>query len=119
MPNKKIDLKLTPIKPKTSIEKLPDLTDLAKSLWMKWRKDKATPYFGSILPLFKSKDYNFKIVEFYPHAAEVDKRKKAFYKTTQEAIEACIGFANAHGYYAERIDLESLLSRAGTRRESF
>lgn len=119
MTDKKIELKLTPLDEKASIKSLPDLTDLTRSLMMKFRKDSTIPYFGSIRSLFDSEAFRYKIIEFYPHATEVDRRKRAYYQTTQQALDACVAFLKDKGYHAERIDLESILSRAGTRRETF
>jgi hypothetical protein len=111
MPEQRIELKLTPLDERVSIEDLPDPTDLTNGIWMKWLKDRTTPYFGSIRPIFESKAFRYKIVEFYPHAAEIDKRKKAFYPTEGEAIGACIKFLEEKGYSVKIFDLESRLSR--------
>jgi len=62
MPDKKMELKLTPINTQSSLKNLPDLTDLTNGIWMKWLKDNTTPYFGSILPIFESEAFKYKIV---------------------------------------------------------
>jgi len=119
MPEQRIELKLTPLDERVSVENLPDPADNAKSLYMKWIKDNRTPYFGSIMPFLTSIDFNYRIVNFYPNSAENGSQRKKVYQTTQEALEACFAFLKEKGYCAERIDVESQLSRAGRRRESF
>jgi hypothetical protein len=111
MAEEKREIRLKPIDEKVSINSLPDLAALTNCLWMRWLKDNRAPYFGTIIPIFKSEAFNYSIVEFYPHSAETEKKRKASYQTTGEAIDACMKFLEEKGYSAKIFDLESWLSR--------
>jgi hypothetical protein len=112
MEQKPIYLKLTPLDEKVRIEELKDLTDITRKLMLQYGGDNSIPFFGSICsPVFTSIDFNYEIVEFYPHSAEIDKRRKTRYATDYEATQACFKLLKNEGYSAKPFDLESWLSR--------